>query len=149
MKKQYERKIRLWKLRKNIPSEKWRSIAQGVREREDKHLSTSVEIDGVLIGDEKVKREIARYGFQTTWERQRQIAQQGKFPVLIVQLKVNNPEDTSRGNSGTAFRSFMSFSQDLSRQIKFGSFQLFIGIFRSLEVKQSCLSRFDICELTL
>ncbi|KAF2120382.1 ankyrin repeat-containing domain protein [Lophiotrema nucula] len=68
-KAQYERKLKFWGVKKNSKAEEWRFIARGVIERQTRSLPTTVDLYGERVSDEKLKREVARYGYQTTLER--------------------------------------------------------------------------------
>jgi hypothetical protein len=68
-KAQYERNLQKWNIRKYSKSEEWKFIARRYHEREARGLRSSVEVRDVLFSNVKVKKEVARYGYQTTVER--------------------------------------------------------------------------------
>jgi hypothetical protein len=60
--------IRLWGVKKYSNAKQWKYIAYRLRERDAQGRQTVVQIDGVSVPNAKVKKEIARYGFQTALE---------------------------------------------------------------------------------
>jgi hypothetical protein len=107
-----------------------------------------------------VKREVARYGYQTTWERQ--LARRGKFPVRKIyrafsllfssshrRLEAKVSKDTTRWKSREGISLLLSPSHKFYPDIlDLVHFQPSIGILCSLEGEQFSLLPFDICELT-
>ncbi|EXJ94735.1 hypothetical protein A1O1_03132 [Capronia coronata CBS 617.96] len=67
---QYKRKFKSWGWRKHLKAEDWKFVAHRVRKRTLHGQSISdVYVDGALVPAERVRREIARYGWQRTVER--------------------------------------------------------------------------------
>jgi hypothetical protein len=62
--------LRLWGVKKYSKAKQWKHIAHRYRERDAQGRPTLVQIDGTPVPESKVRKEIARYGFQTTLERE-------------------------------------------------------------------------------
>ena len=68
-KAQYQRKFSDWGIRKNSMAKEWQFIANRVRKREAQQRRSRVEVRGEAISSVRLRKEIARYGYQTTLEQ--------------------------------------------------------------------------------
>ncbi|PVI06284.1 ankyrin [Periconia macrospinosa] len=66
---QYERRLKAWRINKYSKSDDWKFIASRYHARQLEGRQTAVEIRGEMIADRKVRKEIARQGYETTLER--------------------------------------------------------------------------------
>jgi hypothetical protein len=65
-KAQYERQFKKWNFRKNLKQDEWKFIARKVAKRRLDAKETDLYINGVLIPQRKVEKEILRLNFSTT-----------------------------------------------------------------------------------
>ena len=68
---QYARRLKQWGFVKNTPEESWKYIAHQVQKRKLKGKESETYVKGILIPDEKLKREISRYDLPTFAKRRR------------------------------------------------------------------------------
>ncbi|KAH7127149.1 hypothetical protein B0J11DRAFT_605169 [Dendryphion nanum] len=68
-KAQYERTLKEWDIKKYSKADDWKFIAHRYNPRAPPGQETWVELRGKMIPDRKVRKEIARQGYQTCMER--------------------------------------------------------------------------------
>ena len=67
-KAQYIRQFKKWGFVKNSTGEQWKIIAREVHKRKARGKATEVVINNTAISDQKLRKEISRYGFDTDYE---------------------------------------------------------------------------------
>ncbi|KAF2228950.1 hypothetical protein EV356DRAFT_437471, partial [Viridothelium virens] len=62
---QFERKLRVWRITKNLPAKRWKAIVEKIKAREARSKASNVYLYGQRLHSPKINKAIQRYDLPT------------------------------------------------------------------------------------
>jgi hypothetical protein len=122
-KAQYERVFKNWGMKKNFTSEDWKDIASHIKARDLQGRQSAVWFHGMLVGNDKMRKEVTRHSFQSTFERMQPSLSFQTIPTLPTHIRVSTPPmpsafrpSTTTFQIGSSHQTQMSFNLPTLRE---------------------------------